>query len=235
MGDAWITSLSYTFQLYFDFSGYTDMAIGLALLFNITLPQNFNSPYKALNIQDFWRRWHMTLSRFLRDYIYIPLGGNRFGEWNNYRNLFLVFLIGGIWHGASWMFVIWGTLHGVATIVHRLWQKTNIHIPKLLAWFLTFNFINITWIFFRAKDMESAWRVLKGMFFSFDFSTTQLFGLKSVLILLLAFCIVFCLKNSHEKMQTWSPKFAYLAFAFAMFFLSFYYMNSFSEFLYFNF
>lgn len=111
--DSWIAALSYTFQLYFDFSGYTDMAIGAALLFNIRLPQNFNSPYKALNIQDFWRRWHMTLSRFLRDYIYIPLGGNRRGEMIMLRNLMLTFLIGGLWHGAGWTFLFWGLLHGV--------------------------------------------------------------------------------------------------------------------------
>ena len=104
--EAWATSLSYTFQLYFDFSGYCDMAIGISLMFNIKLPINFNSPYKALNIQDFWRRWHMTLSRFLRDYIYIPLGGNRKGEFRTYTNLLATFLIGGLWHGAGWTFII---------------------------------------------------------------------------------------------------------------------------------
>ena len=112
--DAWLTSLSYTFQLYYDFSGYTDMAIGAALLFNIKLPMNFNSPYKAKNIQDFWHRWHMTLSRWLRDYVYIPLGGNRSGSCNTFVNLFVTFLLGGIWHGAGWTFIIWGALHGFA-------------------------------------------------------------------------------------------------------------------------
>ena len=119
MIDAWATSLSYTFQLYFDFSGYTDMAIGAALLFNIKLPINFNSPYKALSIQDFWRRWHITLSRFLRDYLYIPLGGNRSSKHRIYLNLFLTFLLGGIWHGAGWTFVLWGALHGAAMMLHR--------------------------------------------------------------------------------------------------------------------
>ena len=108
--EAWATSLSYTFQLYFDFSGYTDMAIGISLMFNIKLPINFNSPYKALSIQDFWRRWHMTLSRFLRDYIYIPLGGNRKGNTRTYVNLLSTFLIGGLWHGAGWTFIFWGFL-----------------------------------------------------------------------------------------------------------------------------
>jgi len=164
MIEAWATSLSYTFQLYFDFSGYTDMALGVALLFNIRLPINFNSPYKALNIQDFWRRWHITLSRFLRDYIYIPLGGNRNGELRTYANLFSVFLIGGLWHGASWMFVMWGALHGIAIVLHRAWQQMGLKMNALLAWFITFNFINITWIFFRAKEWDDALKVLEAMF-----------------------------------------------------------------------
>ena len=120
--EAWVTSLSYSFQLYFDFSGYCDMAMGASLLFNIRLPINFDSPYKALDIQDFWRRWHITLSNFLRDYLYIPLGGNREGEARAYLNLMVTFLLGGLWHGATWMFVIWGGLHGLAVAVHRLWR-----------------------------------------------------------------------------------------------------------------
>ncbi len=161
--EAWLTSLSYTMQLYFDFSGYTDMAIGVALVFNIDIPANFNSPYKSLDIQEFWRRWHITLSRFLRVYIYIPLGGNRSGEIRTLINLMLTFLIGGLWHGAAWTFVFWGFLHGAALVVHRLWMKTGIHMNKMLAWFLTFNFINIAWIFFRASDWDGAMNVLKGM------------------------------------------------------------------------
>lgn len=160
---AWATSLSYTFQLYFDFSGYTDMAIGAALLFNIRLPVNFNSPYKAANIRDFWQRWHMTLSRFLRDYVYIPLGGNRFGLPRTCVNLFATFLIGGIWHGASWMFLLWGALHGVALVLHRLWNHIGMRMPALLGWFITFMFINVTWVFFRAENMAVATKVLLGM------------------------------------------------------------------------
>ncbi|MGG7447689.1 MBOAT family O-acyltransferase [Kosakonia oryzendophytica] len=163
MLDAWFTSFSYTFQLYFDFSGYTDMAIGAALLFNIKLPINFNSPYKALNIQDFWRRWHITLSRFLRNYIYIPLGGNRKGEAVTYANLLITFLLGGLWHGANWMFIIWGLLHGLALIIHRIWGKLRVSIPDPIAWLITFNFINVTWVFFRARDLDSAMKVLGGM------------------------------------------------------------------------
>ena len=162
--EAWATSLSYTFQLYFDFSGYTDMAIGIALLFNIKLPINFNSPYKALNIQDFWRRWHITLSRFLRDYIYIPLGGNKKGNFRTYTNLMATFILGGFWHGAGWTFLFWGFLHGLALAIHRLWQTLGFKMWTWLAWFITFNFINIAWVFFRAKEWDDAVKVLGSMF-----------------------------------------------------------------------
>ncbi|HNB04391.1 MAG TPA: MBOAT family protein [Nitrospira sp.] len=161
--EAWISSLSYTFQLYFDFSGYTDMALGSALLFNIRLPINFNSPYKARNIQEFWRRWHITLSRFLRDYLYAPLGGNRRGRARVLANLMITFVLGGLWHGASWMFVIWGGLHGAAMIIHRAWVQLGIALPQWLAWLITFNFVNLAWVFFRARDMADAKRVLEGM------------------------------------------------------------------------
>ncbi|HZF69983.1 MBOAT family protein [Sulfuricurvum sp.] len=161
--EAWATSLSYTLQLYFDFSGYTDMAIGMSLMFNIRLPINFNSPYKARDIQDFWRRWHITLSRFLRDYIYIPLGGNKVSRLRNYLNLFTVFLVGGIWHGASWMFVIWGALHGIAIVIHRIWKDLGLRMWGWLGWFITFNFVNIAWVFFRSKDWPMAHNVLSGM------------------------------------------------------------------------
>lgn len=161
---AWATSLSYTFQLYFDFSGYCDMAIGAALLFNVWLPINFNSPYKALDIQDFWRRWHITLSRYLRDYLYIPLGGNRCSENRVYFNLMATFVLGGLWHGASWMFIIWGALHGFALMIHRFWTKAGMRLPKPIAWAVTFVFINITWVYFRATSLDDAHRIIYGMF-----------------------------------------------------------------------
>lgn len=163
--DSWITSLFYSFQLYFDFSGYSDMAIGIALFFNIIIPNNFWSPYKSLNIKEFWRRWHITLSRFLRDYIYIPLGGNRNGELRTWTNLILTFLIGGIWHGAGWTFVFWGALHGVGLVVHSLYQKLNITLPKVLRLTLTLLFVNIAWVFFRAAHWQDAIHVLENMFF----------------------------------------------------------------------
>jgi D-alanyl-lipoteichoic acid acyltransferase DltB (MBOAT superfamily) len=160
---AWSASLSYTFQLYYDFSGYTDMAIGAALLFNIRLPINFNSPYKSLDIQDFWRRWHITLSSWLRDYIYIPLGGNRKGTLSTYSNLLTTFIIGGLWHGAAWTFVIWGSLHGGALVINKIWQRTGYKLPTILAWLVTFLFVHIAWVFFRAETLDEASRVLKGM------------------------------------------------------------------------
>lgn len=152
--EALYASLCYTLQLYFDFSGYCDMAIGCGLMLNIQLPWNFDSPYKALNIQDFWRRWHMTLSRWLRDYLYIPLGGNRKGDVRTLVNLFLTFLLGGLWHGAAWTFVIWGAMHGAALVVHRVWSRTGRQMVRPLAWLLTFAFVDLAWIVFRAKDMD---------------------------------------------------------------------------------
>lgn len=161
--EAWMTSLSYTFQLYYDFSGYCDMAVGLGLMFNIKIPFNFNSPYKATSIADFWRRWHITLSRFLRDYIYIPLGGNQVRFGRELYNLLIVFLIGGLWHGAAWTFVFWGFLHGTAIVVERLFSRMEIRLPKLLSWLLVFNFVNIAWVFFRATSWIDAKNVLKAM------------------------------------------------------------------------
>ncbi|PEK94278.1 MBOAT family O-acyltransferase [Bacillus mycoides] len=162
--DAWISSLAYTLQLYFDFSGYCDMAIGAALLFNITLPTNFFSPYKSLSIQDFWRRWHMTLGRFFTQYVYIPLGGSRKGQVRTYVNLFTIFLISGIWHGAGWTFVIWGVLHGLAIVIHRLFKNLGGKMPKVFAWILTMGFVHVTWVFFRATSVEDALTMLNRMF-----------------------------------------------------------------------
>lgn len=231
--EAWATSLSYTFQLYFDFSGYTDMAIGAALLFNIKLPINFNSPYKATSIQDFWRRWHITLSRFLRDYLYIPLGGNRAGRYRNYFNLFTVFLLGGLWHGASWMFVIWGALHGGAMVIHRIWQGLGFRMNTILAWFITFNFINITWVFFRAKDLESAEKVLTGMIGGSGviYSADKVqWGMVGVGLLIVAIA-----RNSTSLAQNFNPKYYSAIYASVLFFASLLLLARPSEFLYFNF
>lgn len=162
--EAWTGALAYTFQLYFDFSGYSDMAVGLSRILRIELPQNFNAPYKALDIADFWRRWHMTLSRFLRDYLYIPLGGNRRGEARRYRNLMITMLLGGLWHGAGWTFVAWGALHGAYLVVQQLWTRFGTwRLPALAARSLTFLAVLVAWVFFRAPDFGTAFEVLKGM------------------------------------------------------------------------
>jgi alginate O-acetyltransferase complex protein AlgI len=234
--ESWVASLSYTFQLYFDFSGYTDMAIGVALLFNIRLPQNFNSPYKALSIQDFWRRWHMTLSRFLRDYIYIPLGGNRRGELRMLINLMLTFIIGGLWHGAGWTFLFWGFLHGAGQLVHRMWTKQKHPMPPWLAWFVTFMFINITWVFFRAENWHQATRILKGMAGLNGVVLGELrSSLPAILLILLFLPIVLFTANSSEREAGFRPSLRIGIAMAVMFVLSLMYFNQISKFLYFNF
>jgi D-alanyl-lipoteichoic acid acyltransferase DltB (MBOAT superfamily) len=247
MLEGWATSLSYSMQLYFDFSGYTDMAIGAALLFNIKLPTNFLSPYKAVSIQDFWRRWHITLSRFLRDYIYIPLGGNRKGELRTYINLFTTFLLGGIWHGAGWTFVLWGVLHGVALVIHRFWQNFKIKLPTILAWFITFNFINIAWVFFRANSFSDALKVLKAMFtgklvippyFSNYIATLKVSEFSSIyymwIYLVCALIIVLFAPNSMEYKDRFKSNILYLLLT-TFFALAIFMLYKKSEFLYFNF
>jgi D-alanyl-lipoteichoic acid acyltransferase DltB (MBOAT superfamily) len=169
---AWQGMLAYTLQLYFDFSGYSDMAVGLSRLFGIRLPYNFASPYQATNMIDFWRRWHMTLSRFLRDYLYIPLGGNRRGPARRYVNLMLTMLLGGLWHGANWTFVVWGGLHGLYLIANHGWravkpdrllQRVPGGLRRLIATALTFAAVALAWVFFRAADMAAAMRMLEGI------------------------------------------------------------------------
>ena len=161
--DAWALTFLYTFQLYFDFSGYSDMAIGLALMFGLQLPQNFDSPYKAVSIQDFWRRWHMTLSRWLRDYLYIPLGGSRHGPVRTYLALLATMMLGGLWHGAGWTFVIWGTAHGVALALNRAWSRAGLAMPPVAGWALTFLFVANLWVVFRAETLQAALAVYAAM------------------------------------------------------------------------
>ncbi len=173
MYEAWSGALAYTLQIYFDFSGYTDMALGVALMFNIRLPINFNSPYQSTSIIEFWRRWHITLSTFLRDYLYIPLGGNRHGKLRRYGNLMTTMLLGGLWHGAGWTFVIWGVLHGAYLTLNHLWREMV--AEKFLRWvpvwlgalagcLLTFVAVVAAWVVFRANDMVQAMTLLKAMF-----------------------------------------------------------------------
>ncbi len=164
MAEAWLISLSYTFQLYFDFSGYCDMAIGIGRMFNINLPLNFNAPYRASNFQDFWRRWHITLNRFLTQYVYIPLGGSRRREARVLFNIFLVFFISGFWHGAGWTFIIWGICHGFGVMIRRTWNRRGYSMPSWLGMFITFFFINILWVLFRADNIHIARVIIQSMF-----------------------------------------------------------------------
>ncbi len=239
-GEAWFASLAYTFQLYFDFSGYTDMAIGIALMFNIRLPFNFDSPYKALDIQDFWRRWHITLSRFLRDYVYIPLGGNRGKAFTVHRNLLFTFLIGGIWHGAGWTFLFWGALHGLAMMLQRFWSFRSSELPKWLAWTSTFLFVHFAWVFFRAKSWEDALKVLEGMFLpgAKDFSLTiGSLGAPSIAwgalggVLLL----IFFLPNSNTLKERFTPNGKWLFALCSMALIALLHLDRISQFIYFGF
>ena len=247
--EAWLTSISYTLQLYFDFSGYCDMAMGIGLMFNIVLPINFNSPYKSTNIQEFWKRWHMTLGRFMTNYLYIPLGGNRKGEIKTLRNLFIVFLASGIWHGAGWNFVIWGMLHGICILIHRVWKNSGRKLNKIVGWFITMNLVNIFWIFFRAETVSDAMKVIKGMFLlsvnslfvrkeSFELLKEYTRGIgiyESIIFLVIAIFLVFLKNNSIEKIRKNILKMnvgieiiIYLTFSIIS-------LNTVSTFLYFNF
>ncbi|MCW6037051.1 MBOAT family protein [Spirulina subsalsa FACHB-351] len=161
--EAWIGALSYTFQLYFDFSGYSDMAIGLGWMVNLDLPINFNSPYKARSIIDFWRRWHITLSSFLRDYLYIPLGGSRQGETRRVINLMITMLLGGLWHGAGWTYVIWGGLHGLFLGVNHAWRKWGISVPHILGVVMTFLAVVASWVLFRSASFSDSLALLQSM------------------------------------------------------------------------
>jgi alginate O-acetyltransferase complex protein AlgI len=238
--EAWATSLSYTIQLYFDFSGYTDMAIGAALLFNIMLPINFNSPYKATGMIDFWQRWHITLSNFITIYIYTPIVRS-FDNFSFNKAMFatvITFLIAGLWHGSSWMFVIFGGLHGIGLVINHCWRKMKVKLNTLLSWFITFNFINITFIFFRANNLGDASKVLNGMFSinmasNVDFIQLAYFGL---------FFLIIFLPNSNEIMKTKLPKNLVIFATSFLFIISLLQLTNIlvqsdkiSEFLYFNF
>jgi D-alanyl-lipoteichoic acid acyltransferase DltB (MBOAT superfamily) len=255
---AWKTSLSYTFQLYFDFSGYTDMAIGLGHMFNVKLPQNFNSPFRSTSVIEFWTRWHMTLSQFINTYVFTPIV--RAMPKINFRTTmiatFLAMFIAGVWHGAGINFVVYGALHGLALVVNHIRKKKKKKFSKAFAWFLTFNFINITYVIFRAKNLDDALKVLKGMIglsgvvvpkigiktvgalqdFGFKIGT-YLYPDDYLLLAMLAgvFWIIFKTKNSGELEKSFKPdtKIAFVcgvAFVFCLFG-----MNKITEFIYFNF
>lgn len=235
----WISSISYTLQLYFDFSGYCDMAIGIGLLFNIALPFNFLSPYKAASIKEFWNKWHITLGRFLTSNIYFPLGGNRKGSLRTYYNLFIVFIISGLWHGAGWTFILWGVLHGTATIIHRIWRDMGFKMNKLLGWFITINFVNAAWVFFRALSFKDAFKVLKAMVnfqnLSHVQNLQQFGGVFYLIVLALLILLVLFAENSAHWLEriTLSSRYAFaIGVLMAIAVLS---INKLSEFIYFNF
>ena len=157
---AWLVILGYTLQLYFDFSGYCDIAAGLARLLGLRLPVNFDSPYRSLSVGEFWKRWHITLTSFLRECVYFPLGGSRKGTVCTYRNIFAIYLISGFWHGAGWTFIVWGLLHGLGQVIERIWGPGRDKLPRWLRWGVTFLFVNVAWVFFRAPDFSGALELL---------------------------------------------------------------------------
>jgi len=254
--EAWTASLCYTFQIYYDFSGYTDMAIGSALLFNIRLPDNFNSPYKAMNIQEFWRRWHMTLSRWLRDHVYIPLGGSRSGETRSIINIFITFLLGGIWHGAGWTFILWGAMHGSAYFINSVWKKSGMRLAKFPAWLCTFLFINFSWVFFRAASFSDALKVLKGMLglngfvlpirlrtllaafesFGIEFGKLRIYHLNEILIMIGVFgTAAVILQNTIAIRKNFKPDWRWQVYSGIVAATGILFINRVSEFLYFQF
>ena len=217
--EAWIGSLAYTAQLYFDFSGYSDMAIGLAWMFGVRFALNFDSPYKSLSIIEFWRRWHITLSSFLRDYLYIGLGGNRHGLARRYINLALTMLLGGLWHGAGWTFVIWGGLHGSYLVINHAWRAATHKmgfsderplLPAPISWLITFLAVVVAWVLFRAVDLQSAGLILSAMagFNGFDWHFTTNVGipsLYSVFGVIIVLGIAVSMPNTQQWMQRFSP------------------------------
>ncbi len=199
--DSWFTSLGFTFQIYFDFSGYIDMATGIALLFNINLPSNFNSPFKASGMINFWQRWHITLSTFLTNYIYYPLSRS-FKDLTFTKSMLItmiVFLIAGLWHGPSWLFVTFGGLHGLGLILNHIYKKlSTFELNKVLSIFLTFNYVNFTLIFFRAESFDSAFKIIKGMFSLQNLTslTDTIVSTNSIIAFAVAFVICFFTKNT---------------------------------------
>lgn len=257
--EAWVGAIGYTFQLYFDFSGYSEMAIGLGLLFNLRFPVNFNSPYQATSIIDFWRRWHMTLGGWVKYYLYIPMGGNRFGELRKMRNLFCSMLLIGLWHGAGWTFVLWGGLHGAFLMVNHQWRRLNLYLPKIICWPLTFLCVVIAWVFFRAQSFQDAIALLTAMTdirqiilpesgnFKNFFAVFEPYGVSfdvwhvmepldrilsklAGLTLLLAF-----LPNPVRLMQYFRPNWLWFLLTLGLLLTLLYQMNSYTEFLYFQF
>ncbi|PHU35539.1 membrane-bound O-acyltransferase family protein [Pseudobutyrivibrio ruminis] len=256
--NAIMVMFAYSIQLYFDFSGYCDMAIGLGKMLNIDLPLNFDSPYKALNLADFWNRWHMTLGRFFTRYVYIPLGGNRKGNIRTYFNIFIVFLLSGFWHGAAWTFVIWSVLNGLLVILTRMFKKAFDAMPSVLGWLICQVYFSMSLVFFRAARTRDAIDFFKQIFHlnftSIDKNIMTAFatpGLKflldgsalanllpviyAVIYYVIALVIIICCKNAHEKMVAFKPNVRSLLWTVVLFVTSVLSFSGISTFLYFNF
>jgi alginate O-acetyltransferase complex protein AlgI len=209
--NAWAVVICYTMQLYFDFSGYSDMAIGLALMFGVQFPWNFLSPYKSTSISQFWRNWHITLSNFLKDYVYIPLGGSRVSKARNACNLLATMLIGGIWHGAGWTFILWGGLHGIALVINHRWTAAKLAMPAILGWAITTITVVAGWVLFRAKSFSDAAAVYKSLLGHSSVGRAVFDGnIVNVLpYLLLAIVIAVALPNTKQLSEKFRPGIAW--------------------------
>ncbi len=237
--DSLLGSLAYCLQIYFDFSGYCDMAIGIGLMFNIVLPVNFSSPYRSTDIQEFWRRWHITLGRFLGEFVYRPLGGSKKGRINTLLNLAITFLISGLWHGANWMMILWGALHGMAMVLHRIWSKElKMKMPLWAGGIITFIFVWLAWIFFRAENMAQALKVFRGFgnFSAEKFSAAvENADLNTLGIMAAAVLIIFFLPPANSFKDDFKPALWHWLTAFVLIISSVFCFSRISPFIYFNF
>ena len=228
---AWTAAVAYGMQLYFDFSGYSDMAAGTGLMFGMKLPVNFESPYKSLSIIDFWRRWHMSLGAWIRDYVYIPLGGSRRGDFIRTRNVILAMLFTGLWHGLGWTFVVWGLIHGLMLAVNHAWRKTGIRLPALVSWLLTFTCVTLCWAIFRAESPGDAVMILRSMVNFGNFSLPS-HGKKITPLTIIAALLM---PNSRQILERFRPNITWLALALGAVMLSLSELSGISDFLYFQF
>ena len=246
--ESWTAAIGYGLQIYFDFSGYSDMAIGIGLLFGIVLPQNFNSPYQATSIAEFWKRWHMTLSQFLRDYVYIPLGGNRHGLAKGILVSGFTLVIGGLWHGAAWTFVLWGLMHAFYIAIQRIWSKSGIELPDPLAITVTFLAVSVAWVMFRSASVLQAISIWKGMlgfnglavprvFAGLCDSCAQASQIKGAEWIVGGILITVCMSsiNVQQEAQLLQPNLKHLAYFTLLFFTSLWMSASHESFIYWQF
>ena len=238
MVEAWYASVSYVLSYYFDLSGYADMAIGIGKMFNINIPKNFNSPYKARNFADYWKRWHITLSRFLSDYVYKSLGGNKSLVWVMYLNIMITFFVSGFWHGAGWNFVVWGLLNGIFVVMAHMMKKANLEMNFYVAWFLMFFGLILTRILFVSNDFADAWYVTTTLFDISNLRFENLFYIDPYLqsfYIVLALALAVGTKNSMEISENFKPNFKYIFYTVILLSASMFTFSSAKEFLYFQF